>query len=73
MSSFYIDASFFNCVRFRFDFKDLHNIPCFGEKIKALPNNMVATSTMEAPDDKLYVKLSPSPTTAETAPKKADK
>lgn len=48
------------------------SIPCCGEKIKAMTNNIVVASTMTAPDDKLYSKLKYRPMTAENAPKKAD-
>src|SRR5699024_11945027 len=48
-----------------------HNNPCFGEKINAIKNIIVAANTITAPDSKLYSELMYKPITAEKAPKNA--
>src|SRR5690625_4996084 len=52
-----------------FEDKKRHSTPCFGEKINAITNIVVAANTMTAPDDKLCSKLTYKPITDDNAPK----
>src|SRR5699024_1300625 len=69
----FISLSYISSFLISFERVNCQTSPSFGENKKAITNNTVATSTMTAPEDKLYLKLKYKPKTDEIVPISDDK